>query len=224
MLLGVALLVVLVILLIVYRTPVLPLVVLISAVLALGLAVGGGLPAGQERRARPQRPEPGDPVHPRLGAATDYSLLLVSRFREELRDTESKYDAMRVAWNAVAGADPGLRRHRDPGPAVPAALGPLQPARASARSAPSASPARCSPSLTLLPAALVLLGRAAYWPFRPTYGSEHPDATRHVGPGVPAGRPPRPRGLGRHLRGARRASRRSCRRSTRTRSRRPSCS
>jgi putative drug exporter of the RND superfamily len=29
-------------------------------------------------------------------------------------------------------------------------------------------------ALTFLPAALVLLGRAAYWPFRPTLGSEHP--------------------------------------------------
>ena len=31
-------------------------------------------------------------------------------------------------------------------------------------------------SLTLLPAALLLLGRGAYWPFRPMYGSEHKDA------------------------------------------------
>src|SRR4051795_314301 len=31
-------------------------------------------------------------------------------------------------------------------------------------------------SLTLLPAALLLLGRWAYWPFRPAFGSEHGDA------------------------------------------------
>ena len=30
-------------------------------------------------------------------------------------------------------------------------------------------------SLTLLPAALVLLGRLAFWPFAPAYGSEHTD-------------------------------------------------
>ena len=28
-------------------------------------------------------------------------------------------------------------------------------------------------ALTFLPAVLVLLGRAAFWPFRPQYGSEH---------------------------------------------------
>ena len=45
-----------------------------------------------------------------VGAATDYSLLIVSRFREELRDNESKYDAMRRAYRRLAGADRRLRR------------------------------------------------------------------------------------------------------------------
>ena len=35
-----------------------------------------------------------------LGAATDYSLLFVSRFREELRDDERRYVAMRHAYRA----------------------------------------------------------------------------------------------------------------------------
>ena len=35
-----------------------------------------------------------------LGAATDYSMLLVSRFREELRTSENRFDAMKVAWRA----------------------------------------------------------------------------------------------------------------------------
>ena len=36
-----------------------------------------------------------------VGAATDYSLLVVARFREELRDHESKYDAMRAAYKGA---------------------------------------------------------------------------------------------------------------------------
>ena len=36
-----------------------------------------------------------------LGAGTDYALLLASRFREELRRTDDKYDAMRTAWRAT---------------------------------------------------------------------------------------------------------------------------
>ncbi len=49
-------------------------------------------------------------------------------FREELRDTESKYDAMRSAYRRRVRADRCLRAHRDPGPAVPAALRPVEPA------------------------------------------------------------------------------------------------
>ena len=54
--------VVVVILLFVYRSPVLWFFPLFSAVLALGAAVAGDLPAGQARRDHPQRAEPGHPV------------------------------------------------------------------------------------------------------------------------------------------------------------------
>ena len=87
-LLVVALLVVLVILVIVYRTIILPLVVIVCAVLALGvssaviyaLASNGVLDLNGQSQ--------GILFILALGAATDYSLLLVSRFREELRDDE----------------------------------------------------------------------------------------------------------------------------------------
>ena len=54
------------ILIVVYRSPVLPLLVLVSAVFALGIASVRRVPAGRERRAEAQRPEPGHPVHPRV--------------------------------------------------------------------------------------------------------------------------------------------------------------
>ncbi len=101
-----------------------------------------------------------------LGAATDYALLLVSRFREELRAHREpvRRDAGRLA--RLVRADRGQRRHRHPRPALPAVsdlasnkgLGPV-----------GAIGIACAllVSLTLLPAILVLLGRAAFWPFRP---------------------------------------------------------
>ena len=64
-LLLVALGVVLVILLIVYRSPVLPFIVLHDLDPGAGRGVVRDLPARRERRHHPQRPEPGDPVHPR---------------------------------------------------------------------------------------------------------------------------------------------------------------
>ena len=102
LLLGVALLVVLLILLVVYRSPVLPFVVLISAILALGVASAAifGLASGDVLDLNGQ--SQGILFILAVGAATDYSLLIVARFREELRDSESKYDAMRRAYRELS--------------------------------------------------------------------------------------------------------------------------
>ena len=107
-----------------------------------------------------------------VGAATDYGLLLVARYREELREEQSKYTAMRIAlkqsWAPIVASgatvilgvlclllsDLGSNRGLGPISAVSVALAMLA-------------------ALTFLPAVLVLLGRAAFWPFRPQYGSEH---------------------------------------------------
>ena len=61
-----------------------------------------------------------------LGAGTDYALLLISRFKEELHREDSWSVAMR---SAVRGAFPPIiasGRHRRARPAVPAAVGPEQ--------------------------------------------------------------------------------------------------
>ena len=61
-----------------------------------------------------------------LGASTDYALLLISRFKEELHREDSWTVAMRAALRGAVPADRRLRRHRHPRPALPAALRPQQ--------------------------------------------------------------------------------------------------
>ncbi|SFQ58824.1 putative drug exporter of the RND superfamily [Amycolatopsis arida] len=163
------------ILVLVYRSPVLPVLVLTSAVFALGLAsLVVYLLADHDVFALNGQSQ-GILFILVFGAATDYALLLVSRFREELRDTEDRYRAIRVAWRATLepiAASAGtvilgllclllsdLNSNRSLGPV--AAIG---------------IAAALLASTTFLPATLALTGRGAFWPFRPTLGSAHPEA------------------------------------------------
>jgi RND superfamily putative drug exporter len=100
-LLGVALAVVFVILLIVYRSPILPIAVLLTAVFGLALAALVVYPLAKHGVLELNGQSQGILFILVVGAATDYSLLLVSRYKEELHDYESKYQAMRVAWRAA---------------------------------------------------------------------------------------------------------------------------
>ena len=175
LLLGVALLVVLFILLVVYRSPVLPLVVLISAVLALGLASAVIYALATNDLLDLNGQSQGILFILAVGAATDYSLLIVARFREELRDTESKYDAMRTAYRGAL--EPIVAS------GLTVILGLLCLLLSDLSSLQGLGPVGAIgiagamlSSLTLLPAALVLLGRRAFWPLQPRYGSEHTDA------------------------------------------------
>lgn len=106
-----------------------------------------------------------------FGVGTDYSLLLVSRFREELHHHESKYDAMRTA----------LRGVREPilASAATVAVGLLCLGFSELNSNKSTGPVSaigvlCAmlAVLTLLPALLVLFGRRLFWPFVPRFGTE----------------------------------------------------
>ncbi|MEV0285388.1 MULTISPECIES: MMPL family transporter [unclassified Kribbella] len=99
-LLGVALAVVFVILLIVYRSPILPIAVLLTAVFGLALAALVVYPLAKNGVIELNGQSQGILFILVVGAATDYSLLLVSRYKEELHDYTSKYDAMRIAWRA----------------------------------------------------------------------------------------------------------------------------
>ncbi|GGQ88192.1 membrane protein [Streptomyces althioticus] len=113
-----------------------------------------------------------------LGAGTDYALLLVSRYREELRRHERPYDAMRAALRGC-------------GPAVLASSGTVAAGLLCLLAADLNSSSGMGPvgmvgvlaalvaMTTLLPAVLVLLGRRVFWPLIPAYGSA-PKARRSL--------------------------------------------
>ncbi|CAL9436267.1 Apo-petrobactin exporter [Streptomyces sp. enrichment culture] len=113
-----------------------------------------------------------------LGAGTDYALLLVSRYREELRRHERPYDAMRAALRGC-------------GPAVLASSGTVAAGLLCLLAADLNSSSGMGPvgtigvlaalvaMTTLLPAVLVLLGRRVFWPLIPAFGSA-PKARRSL--------------------------------------------
>ena len=168
-----ALAVVIVLLLITYRSPVLWLLPVISAAVALFsaealiylLAVHAGLTVNAQSA--------GILDVLVFGAGTDYALLLTARYREELRRHEDRHEAMRVA----------LRRA---GPAVIASGGTvilslLTLALASLNSTKGLGPVLAIgvavallAMITLLPALLVACGRWVFWPVKPRYGSAEP--------------------------------------------------
>jgi len=171
-LLLVALLAVLVILVIVYRSLLLPVVVLSTSLFALCVALlvvwwaaklGILLLSGQTQ---------GILFILVIGAATDYSLLLVARFREELRGTEDRWQAMRAAWKGAV--EPILAS----GGTVIAGL--LCLLLSDLKSNSTLGPVAAIgivfamlAALTLLPALLGVLGRAAFWPRRPRFEPHH---------------------------------------------------
>ncbi|GAA4406193.1 MMPL family transporter [Fodinibacter luteus] len=171
-LLGVALLVVLVILLIVYRSPILPFAVLLSAVFGLSaaslvvyqLAVNDVITlSGQSQ---------GILFILVVGAATDYALLLVSRFKEELHDEPSSWVALKRAWRGAV--EPIVAS------AATVILGLLCLLLADLRSTSGLGPVGALgiagallASLTFLPAVLLLFGRKAFWPFAPKIDHVH---------------------------------------------------
>ena len=103
-LLVVAGVVVIVILLIVYRSPVLWFFPLFSAVLALGAAALVVYQLAKHGVLTLTGQSQGILSVLVLGAGTDYALLLISRYREELHNYDSRVDAMMRAWRGAAPA------------------------------------------------------------------------------------------------------------------------
>jgi len=108
-----------------------------------------------------------------FGASTDYALLITARYREELRRHDRRHLAMAEA----------LRRA---GPAIIASGTTVVLALLTLSAAELNSTASLGPvlaigvavgmivMLTLLPALLVTFPRGVFWPYKPTYGSPEP--------------------------------------------------
>jgi RND superfamily putative drug exporter len=100
-LLGITGLVVAVILIIVYRSPVLWFIPLLSAIFALSSASGVIYLLAKNDVLTLNGQSQGILTVLVFGAATDYALLLVARYREELHRFDDPFEAMRSAWRGV---------------------------------------------------------------------------------------------------------------------------
>lgn len=167
-LLVVALVAVFVILILVYRSILLPFIVLLSAMFALSgailliyqLALHGLIVLNGQSQ--------GILSILVIGAATDYSLLFIARFRESLHHVESKWEATAHAYRGAFApitasamtvivallcllfSDLNSNKSLGPVAAIGIALAYIV-------------------AMTLLPSLLALLGRAAFWPVVPRY-------------------------------------------------------
>ncbi|MFF7157777.1 MMPL family transporter [Streptomyces sp. NPDC008139] len=108
-----------------------------------------------------------------FGAGTDYALLLVARYREELRDHEDRHEAMALALHRA-------------GPAIIASAATVALSMLCLLAADMNSTSGLGPvaaigvavallaMLTLFPALLVIFGRWVFWPAIPHVGSAEP--------------------------------------------------
>ena len=189
-LLGVALLTVLVILLIVYRSPILPVFVLATSLFALTLASVVVYFLAKNEVITLDGQGQGILSILVIGAATDYALLLVARYREELRRHHDRYEAMWLAWKR--SFEPILAS----GSTVILGLlclllSDLGPTKGLGPVGSIGIAAAMLAALTFLPAVLVLFGRNqpgnhgrwVFWPAIPRAGSPGSE-TRGIWAGV----------------------------------------
>ncbi len=170
-----ALAVVIVILLITYRSPLLWLLPVISSGVALIIAQAVVYLLAAHAGLTVNAQSAGILLVLVFGVSTDYALLIVARYREELRRHERRQPAMvealRRAGPAILASAATvilalltlfvaeLQLTKDLGPvlAIGVAVGLLV-------------------MITLLPALLVICPRGVFWPYRPGYGSAEPTA------------------------------------------------
>jgi len=165
--------VIMILLLLTYRSPVLWMMPLMASGAALSAAEGVVYLLAKHAGLVVNSESAGILLVLVMGAGTDYALLLIARYREELRRHEDRHEAMAVALHRA-------------GPAVIASastvgIGMLCLLAAEMNSTSGLGPV-CAVGVivallamtTLLPALLVIFGRWLFWPVRPTFGSERP--------------------------------------------------
>lgn len=106
-----------------------------------------------------------------FGAATDYALLLIARYREELRRHEDRHEAMA---EALRRSSPAIIAS-----AATVAVSLLLLMLATLKSTQGLGPASAIgvgvgllAMVTLMPALLVVFGRWIFWPVKPAFGAE----------------------------------------------------
>ncbi len=167
-LLGVALAVVFIILIIVYRSPVLPFLVLFNSLFALCAAILLVFYLAKAGIITLNGQVQGILFILVIGAATDYALLFIARYREELTRHDKPYQALIASWKrslepilaaggtVIAGllclllSDLTSNKALGPVGAIGIALAIIA-------------------SLTLLPSLLLMWGRKVFWPRMPRF-------------------------------------------------------
>ncbi len=157
-----------IILLLVYRSIILPFLVLITAMLALTASILVVYYLAKNNVIKLNGQSQGILSILVIGASTDYSLLVISRFRESLDHLTSKYDAIKRAikysFEPIAASAStvilalicllfsDLNSNKSLGPVAAIGIG-----------------FSLLAAMTLLPSFLAIFGRVAFWPFVPKF-------------------------------------------------------
>ena len=171
LLLIVTVLLVLVLLITIYRSPIVALIPLLAVGLVFQVAGAVGAAVAQQFDLPISGQTTGIMTVVLFGTGTDYVLFVSARFREELSRHADKHEAMRRTMRGVGGAVASagatiliasavlllatLRSYQSLGPVIAIAVGLMMLA-----------------ALTLVPALLTIPGRCAYWPRQPRLDPE----------------------------------------------------
>lgn len=171
LLLAVALGAVFIVLVIVYRSPLLPFIVLMTSVFALCAAILTVFYLAKADVLTLNSQVQGILFILVIGAATDYALLFISRYKEELHQRKEVYKAILASW----------KRSFEPIVAAGGTviLGLLCLLLSDLTSNKALGPVGAIgifisiiSALTLLPSLLMVFGRKAFWPLLPRYHEE----------------------------------------------------